>query len=255
MAAAVTSSSAVAAVVAVALLLLLPRGGRGAEGLIDCSTVLTLVSSCTEYITYGVPSPAAGTACCNAVASLHTIANSADNRRSACSCLMAIITTYNPNATAVGRLPGLCGISLGFTVDPNTDCATSVDITIPPLSLSLSIFEGSEVLCFTRVAAFLDLGSEEDGGSNKEGDYQGPLYRSAKPIKLPLFFQFYEASRYHRRSSSGPSTVVRRWTPTSRSAGGAAAAAAAAAEGRRYRLKRRSLSSTCIDEPVVAAWA
>ncbi|CAA6656321.1 unnamed protein product [Spirodela intermedia] len=69
MAAAAIRSSTVALVVAVGLLLLLPRGGQAAEGLIDCSTVLTLVSSCTEYITYGVPSPAAGTACCNAVAS------------------------------------------------------------------------------------------------------------------------------------------------------------------------------------------
>ncbi|XP_072959144.1 putative non-specific lipid-transfer protein 14 [Typha angustifolia] len=92
-------------------------------GSVECSTVTSLISSCSSFITYGSPEPVLGTPCCDGVASLFNIAaDSTDNRRSTCSCLMGLITTYNPNATTIARIPGLCGISLGFTIDPNTDC-------------------------------------------------------------------------------------------------------------------------------------
>ncbi|XP_034710095.1 putative non-specific lipid-transfer protein 14 [Vitis riparia] len=89
---------------------------------IDCSTVTALVSACSTFITYGAPDPIPGSPCCDAVVGLNSIADSIDNRRSVCRCLMSLIATYNPNATAIATLPGFCGISLGFNLDPNTDC-------------------------------------------------------------------------------------------------------------------------------------
>ncbi|KAK3220781.1 hypothetical protein Dsin_014751 [Dipteronia sinensis] len=89
---------------------------------IDCATVTTLLSSCTTFITYGTPDPIPGSPCCDAMTSLNLATDSTDSRRSICRCLMSLITTYNPNATAIATLPGFCGVTLGFTIDPNTDC-------------------------------------------------------------------------------------------------------------------------------------
>ncbi|KAJ0043069.1 hypothetical protein Pint_17399 [Pistacia integerrima] len=88
----------------------------------DCPTVTALISSCSTFITYGSPDPFPGSPCCDAITTLNLIADAPDNRPSVCRCLMGLITTYNPNATAIATLPGFCGIHLGFTIGPNTDC-------------------------------------------------------------------------------------------------------------------------------------
>ena len=92
------------------------------SGVPECSTVAALFSSCATFVTYGSPDPFPESPCCYAMKSLTVIADSVANRRFVCRCLMGLITIYNPNATAVSSLPGLCGISLGFTIDLNTDC-------------------------------------------------------------------------------------------------------------------------------------
>ncbi|OVA14131.1 Plant lipid transfer protein/Par allergen [Macleaya cordata] len=89
---------------------------------IECSTVTVLVATCSNFITYGAPEPTPGSPCCDALLSLNNLADSTDNRISVCRCLMGLVTTYNPNTTAITALPGFCGISLGFTIDPNTAC-------------------------------------------------------------------------------------------------------------------------------------
>ncbi|KAH7537987.1 putative non-specific lipid-transfer protein 14 [Ziziphus jujuba] len=88
----------------------------------ECSTIIGLFSACSTFITYGSPDPLPGSPCCDAMSSLHIMADTTENRRFVCRCLMGLITTYNPNATAIATLPGFCGLSLGFTIDPNTDC-------------------------------------------------------------------------------------------------------------------------------------
>ncbi|KAL0452515.1 UNVERIFIED_CONTAM: putative non-specific lipid-transfer protein 14 [Sesamum latifolium] len=88
----------------------------------DCATVTELVSSCSSFVTYGSPDPIPGSPCCAAMTSLNNLADSGDNRRGVCRCLMDLIAAYNHHATAIATLPGFCGVSLGFTIDPNTDC-------------------------------------------------------------------------------------------------------------------------------------
>ncbi|KAK6121689.1 hypothetical protein DH2020_044557 [Rehmannia glutinosa] len=88
----------------------------------DCSTVTALVSACSSFVTYGSPDPIPGSPCCVAMTTLNNLADSGDNRRGVCRCLMDLITVYSSNATAIATLPGFCGVSLGFTIDPNTDC-------------------------------------------------------------------------------------------------------------------------------------
>ncbi|GLT35992.1 hypothetical protein SLA2020_103990 [Shorea laevis] len=104
----------------VALLMFLWATSRAAAS--DCSTVMGLISACTAFITYGSPDPYPGSPCCDAMMSLNLLGDSTENRRLVCRCLLSLINTYNPNATAIATLPGLCGVSLGFTIDPNTDC-------------------------------------------------------------------------------------------------------------------------------------
>lgn len=88
----------------------------------DCTTVTALVSACSSFVRYGSPDPIPGSPCCVAMTSLYNLANTGDNRRSVCGCLMGLINTYTSNATAIATLPGFCGVSLGFLIEPNTDC-------------------------------------------------------------------------------------------------------------------------------------
>ncbi|XP_011030084.1 PREDICTED: putative non-specific lipid-transfer protein 14 [Populus euphratica] len=90
---------------------------------VDCTTVTGFLTACSTFITYGTPDPLPGSPCCDSMMSLGVIAESG-NDRSICQCLMGLITTYNPNATAIATLPGFCGLSLGFILDPNTDCSS-----------------------------------------------------------------------------------------------------------------------------------
>lgn len=89
----------------------------------DCTMVTSFLSACSSFVIYGSPDPYPGSPCCQAMASLSNLAaDTVNNRQSVCACIMGLITTYNPNATAIATVPGFCGISLGFTIDPNTDC-------------------------------------------------------------------------------------------------------------------------------------
>lgn len=90
---------------------------------VDCTTVTTLISSCSSFIVHGFPDPMPGSPCCEGVNSLNVIADTADNKQSVCRCLMGLISTYHTNATAIATVPGFCGVALGFVIDPTTDCS------------------------------------------------------------------------------------------------------------------------------------
>lgn len=93
------------------------------QGLDGCATVTALISTCSSFISYGMPDPMPGTPCCDAMVTLNMMATGpTDDENLVCKCLMGLITTYTPNYSAIAALPGFCGVSLGFTVSPNTDC-------------------------------------------------------------------------------------------------------------------------------------
>ncbi|XP_058769770.1 putative non-specific lipid-transfer protein 14 [Vicia villosa] len=89
---------------------------------IECSIVAQLFSSCSTFIRYGTPNPVPGSPCCNAMSGLSIISDSGKNKQSVCRCIVRLIQNYSSNATAIGILPGFCGISLGFTIIRNSDC-------------------------------------------------------------------------------------------------------------------------------------
>ncbi|XP_057481371.1 putative non-specific lipid-transfer protein 14 [Actinidia eriantha] len=111
-----------AKVMAMMGVLMLVSRAASVSAVIDCTTVVALISACSTFVTYGSPDPIPRSPCCDAVGSLDSLADTADDRQSVCRCLMDLITTYKPNATAIATLPGFCGVSLGFIIDPNTDC-------------------------------------------------------------------------------------------------------------------------------------
>lgn len=114
-------SLAVVVVFTVAVLLCCTAATAAAS--VDCSTVISLTSRCSEFITFGGVDPGLGSPCCNGMASLHNIAaGSVDNREAICNCIVGLTTIFRPNVTTVARLPGLCGIPLDFNVAPDTDC-------------------------------------------------------------------------------------------------------------------------------------
>ncbi|VVB17655.1 unnamed protein product [Arabis nemorensis] len=88
----------------------------------ECAAVGTLISSCTEFVNYGYPDPIPGSSCCDSMTLLGTYSDSSEKRRWLCDCFMDLINIYNSNATAISTLSGFCGVVLGFTIDPNTDC-------------------------------------------------------------------------------------------------------------------------------------
>lgn len=104
------------------LVLLMLTWLSSVSSITDCETVSALISSCSTFIKYGSPDPFPSSPCCDAMGSLNLIADSPNNRPLVCKCLMSLITTNNRNATAIATLPGFCGVYLGFTIDPNTDC-------------------------------------------------------------------------------------------------------------------------------------
>ncbi|KAJ9539657.1 hypothetical protein OSB04_026163 [Centaurea solstitialis] len=90
---------------------------------VDCLTVASLVSSCSDFINNGTSYPYQGSPCCDAMTTLGYLAYADFNLRSLCLCFIGIITAYGSRAAiAASTLPGFCGVSLGFLVDPETDC-------------------------------------------------------------------------------------------------------------------------------------
>ncbi|XWS50576.1 hypothetical protein CRYUN_Cryun12cG0098500 [Craigia yunnanensis] len=108
---------------------------------VDCTTVTGLISACSTFIAYGTPDPYPGSPCCDVVTNLNLIADSTDNRRSICGCLMVLITTYNPNSTPTATLSGFCGVPLRFTIDPNTDCHLYIFQSLSKIILFSFLFD------------------------------------------------------------------------------------------------------------------
>ncbi|CAL5075627.1 unnamed protein product [Urochloa decumbens] len=112
----------VVAVAAVALFPSLRCAGATAAGSsskLDCGTVTSLLAGCRAFVRRGeTPStsppsalPAPGAACCEGVAELYAVAaDSADNWRSVCGCMAALVRRYSSNASAIAMLPVLCAV-------------------------------------------------------------------------------------------------------------------------------------------------
>ncbi|KAF3788504.1 putative non-specific lipid-transfer protein 14 [Nymphaea thermarum] len=107
---------------AVISLLIMILGLNFAAADVDCGLVLFLVSNCSHFVMHGFPRPVPASPCCNALASLQNMASEVEERRGVCKCVAGLISMYRPNPRAVAALPSLCQVSLGFPLDPLTNC-------------------------------------------------------------------------------------------------------------------------------------
>ncbi|KAL6639203.1 hypothetical protein ACP70R_022933 [Stipagrostis hirtigluma subsp. patula] len=99
---------------------------------LDCGTVTSLLASCGDFVWHGAaasPLPSPGTPCCAGVSELYAAAaDSADNWRSVCGCMAALVRRHVSNASAIALLPVLCGVlPAGRAVDNLTYCRTLLD--------------------------------------------------------------------------------------------------------------------------------
>ncbi|GLJ47359.1 hypothetical protein SUGI_0999610 [Cryptomeria japonica] len=92
------------------------------EGAISCSTVVTDVTPCLSYVTGSDAQPTQG--CCSGIKSLNAAAATTDDRRSACNCIKSAASSSNADYDKVGKMPGLCGVKLGYTITPSLNCNT-----------------------------------------------------------------------------------------------------------------------------------
>ncbi|KAH7659524.1 Plant non-specific lipid-transfer protein/Par allergen protein [Dioscorea alata] len=88
-----------------------------------CDVISSLLYSCENFVVHGPPEMAVSSECCGGLLHLANISGkSILARRFICSCIVSLIDDYGPNATTIASLPGLCGVYLGFPLDPNIDC-------------------------------------------------------------------------------------------------------------------------------------
>nr|ACM78619.1 non-specific lipid-transfer protein type 1 [Tamarix hispida] len=90
-----------------------------AEAAVTCSSVTKQLTPCLSYLTSGGAPTAA---CCGGVKSLNGMASmSTPDRQATCNCLKAASKGINlQNAVS---LPAKCGVKIGYSISPNTDCS------------------------------------------------------------------------------------------------------------------------------------
>lgn len=91
-----------------------------AEAAISCSTVISDVVPCLSYVAGSAASPTAG--CCNGVKALNAAAQTTPDRQAACKCIKSAAASYKYNSDKAGKIPGLCGVNIGFPISASTNC-------------------------------------------------------------------------------------------------------------------------------------
>ncbi|GLJ47344.1 hypothetical protein SUGI_0999420 [Cryptomeria japonica] len=93
-----------------------------ADGAISCSTVVSDLIPCLSYISGSSAQPTNG--CCNGIKTLNTTAKTTDDRQAVCNCIKSAVSSYSIYFDKASKLPGVCGVNLGFAWTPSLDCST-----------------------------------------------------------------------------------------------------------------------------------
>ncbi|RXH81992.1 non-specific lipid-transfer protein 1-like [Malus sylvestris] len=86
----------------------------------SCGQVTNYVAPCIPYLKTGGKVPPT---CCQGIQKLNDAAQTAPDRRTACTCLVNTATKVQgikPNL--IYGLPGACGVRLPYPIGPNTKC-------------------------------------------------------------------------------------------------------------------------------------
>nr|WEA82704.1 nonspecific lipid transfer protein 9 [Solanum melongena]WJJ08753.1 nsLTP9 [Solanum melongena] len=116
------SVALVLVLVALAMVQLTIAGRLEQQHGVTCGQVDANMAPCVSYLTQG-GNPSA--ACCSGVKALSGLAQSTDERRTACNCLKAAANRYsNLKDDAAQALPGKCGVSLNVPISRTINCDT-----------------------------------------------------------------------------------------------------------------------------------
>uniref|UniRef100_A0A803MHX6 Non-specific lipid-transfer protein n=1 Tax=Chenopodium quinoa TaxID=63459 RepID=A0A803MHX6_CHEQI len=97
-----------------------------AEAALTCSTVTKDIAQCISYLKGG-DSPS--DACCSGVKTLKSLASTPEDKKTACNCLKtAAASVSGLDATKAAALPGKCGVSIPYSISPQTDCSNSLNM-------------------------------------------------------------------------------------------------------------------------------
>ncbi|XP_060218971.1 non-specific lipid-transfer protein 1-like [Lycium barbarum] len=109
----------VAVIVLVALAMVQLTMARRSGG-VTCGQVDATLAPCVPFLTQGGEP---GAACCSGVKTLKGMAQSIDERRTACNCVKAAANRYtNLKDDAAQALPGKCGVALDIPISRTTNC-------------------------------------------------------------------------------------------------------------------------------------
>ncbi|CAN4111845.1 unnamed protein product [Withania somnifera] len=109
-----------AVAVLVIVVLAVVQLGMVAQGAVTCSQVDSSLAPCVPFLTQGGEP---GAACCSGVKTLSGMAQSTDERRTACNCVKAAANRFsNLKDDAAQSLPGRCGVSLNVPISRNINC-------------------------------------------------------------------------------------------------------------------------------------
>ncbi|EPS68587.1 non-specific lipid-transfer protein [Genlisea aurea] len=87
---------------------------------IVCTDVTRYLIPCIGFLTgSGSIGP-----CCGGVSGLYNAARSTPDKQTVCNCLKNLAQAYPSIAGRAAGLPGQCGVQIGYSIDPHTDCRT-----------------------------------------------------------------------------------------------------------------------------------
>ncbi|CAI0476050.1 unnamed protein product [Linum tenue] len=90
------------------------------EGALTCGQVGTGVASCLSYVMGKGPLTPG---CCSGIKSINAAARTTADRQQACRCLKDIAASAKSiNFGLAAGIPGKCGVSVGFPINPSVDC-------------------------------------------------------------------------------------------------------------------------------------
>lgn len=119
-----SSSASISIPTVVSTLILILLLAPTSQAVISCKEVIKDLKPCVNYLVSGSGKPPV--ACCDGAKALASSASTSADKKATCECIKSAAKNFNLNTKLAQALPANCGISLSFSISPNSDCAKLV---------------------------------------------------------------------------------------------------------------------------------
>uniref|UniRef100_A0A7C8ZLX2 Non-specific lipid-transfer protein n=1 Tax=Opuntia streptacantha TaxID=393608 RepID=A0A7C8ZLX2_OPUST len=97
----------------------------GAEATLTCGGVVQNLKPCIQYLKSSGGGAAPLGSCCEGVRTVKKLAQTTQDRRTACQCMKTAAAKMQGFKYGVAsKLPAQCGVSVGYMFSPNLNCNT-----------------------------------------------------------------------------------------------------------------------------------